>query len=63
MPVVETLKRGKRRAREVLREAVKADPDEPTLHFLLADVYEKTGLKDLAAEEYSESDFLLKQRP
>ncbi|HEY2986438.1 MAG TPA: hypothetical protein VGL11_01860 [Candidatus Binatia bacterium] len=50
-------------AREVLREAVKADPDEPTLHFLLADVYEKTGLKDLAAEEYSESDFLLKQRP
>jgi len=49
-------------AREVLAEAVKADPDEPTLHFLLAEVYEKTGLKDLAAEEYSESDFLLKQR-
>lgn len=49
-------------AREALIEAVKADPDEPTLHFLLADVYEKTGLKDLAAEEYSESDFLLKQK-
>jgi hypothetical protein len=49
-------------AREVLAEAVKADPDEPTLHFLLADVYEKTGLKDLASEEYSESDFLLKQK-
>jgi hypothetical protein len=49
-------------AREVLAEAVKTDPDEPTLHFLLAEVYEKTGLKDLAAEEYSESDFLLKQR-
>jgi len=49
-------------AREVLAEAVKADPDEPTLHFLLAEVYEKTGLKDLAAGEYSESDFLLKQR-
>ena len=49
-------------AREALIEAVKADPDEPTLHFLLADVYEKTGLKDLASEEYSESDFLLKQK-
>ncbi|MGH7769870.1 MAG: tetratricopeptide repeat protein [Candidatus Binatia bacterium] len=49
-------------AREVLAEAVKADPDEPTLHFLLAEVYEKTGLKDMAAEEYSESDFLLKQK-
>ena len=49
-------------AREILAEAVKADPDEPTLHFLLAEVYEKTGLKDMAAEEYSESDFLLKQR-
>jgi hypothetical protein len=49
-------------AREVLTEAVKADPDEPTLHFLLGDVYEKTGLKELASEEYSEADFLLKQR-
>jgi hypothetical protein len=49
-------------AREALIEAVKVDPDEPTLHFLLADVYEKTGLKELASEEYSESDFLLKQK-
>jgi hypothetical protein len=49
-------------ARDVLAEAVKADPDEPTLHFLMAEVYEKTGLKDMAAEEYSESDFLLKQK-
>ena len=49
-------------AREVLAEAAKGDPDEPTLHFLLADVYEKTGLKDMASEEYSESDFLLKQK-
>jgi hypothetical protein len=49
-------------AREVLAEAIKRDPDEPTLHFLLADVYEKTGLKDMAAEEYGESDFLLKQK-
>lgn len=50
-------------AREVLAEAVKRDPDEPTLHFLLADVYGKTGLKDMAAEEYGESDFLLKRKP
>jgi hypothetical protein len=49
-------------ARNVLMEAIKRDPDEPTLHFLLADVYEKTGLKNMAAEEYGESDFLLKQR-
>ena len=50
-------------ARAVLIDAVKRDPDETTLHFLLADVYEKTGLKDLAAEEYGESDFLLKAQP
>jgi hypothetical protein len=49
-------------AREMLAEAVKDDPDEPTLHFLLADIYDKTGPKNLALEEYSESDFLLKQR-
>ena len=49
-------------AREVLTDAVNSDPDEPTLHFLLAEVYEKTGLKDLASEEYSESEFLLKKR-
>jgi len=45
-----------------LTDAVNEDPDEPTLHFLLAEVYEKTGLKDLASEEYSESEFLLKKR-
>jgi hypothetical protein len=50
-------------AREVLTDAVNEDPDEPTLHFLLAEVYEKTGLKDLASEEYSESEFLLKKKP
>jgi hypothetical protein len=50
-------------AREVVVEAVSADPDEPTLHFLLGEIYEKTGLRNLAAEEYGESEFLLKQRP
>jgi len=49
-------------AREILADAVNDDPDEPTLHFILAEVYEKTGLKDLASEEYGESDFLLKQK-
>lgn len=50
-------------AREVLTEAVNADPDEPTLHFLLGEVYEKTGLKNLAMDEYSEAEFLAKKRP
>ncbi len=49
-------------ARAVLIDAIKRDPDEPTLHFLLADVYAKTGLDNMAAEEYGESDFLLKRR-
>ena len=49
-------------AREILTEAVKSDPDEPTLHFLLGDVYDKTGLKTLAADEYGEADFLGKGR-
>ena len=49
-------------AREALVEAMNGDPDEPTLHFLLGEIYEKTGLKNLAFEEYSESEFLLKKR-
>ena len=49
-------------AREILTEAVKSDPDEPTLHFLLGDVYDKTGLKTLAADEYGEADVLGKGR-
>ena len=49
-------------AREILMEAVKSDPDEPTLHFLLGDIYDKTGLKNLAADEYGEADFLGKGR-
>ena len=49
-------------ARETLTEAVKSDPDEPTLHFLLGDVYDKTGLKSLAADEYGEAEFLGKGR-
>ncbi len=47
-------------ARELLIDGLKSDPDEPTLHFLLGEVYDKTGLKDLAAEEYGEAEFLRK---
>ncbi len=50
-------------ARETLTETVKADPDEPTIHFLIGEIYEKTGLKNLASEEYSEAEFLLRKRP
>jgi hypothetical protein len=47
-------------AREILMDAIKTDPDEPTLHFLVGEIYEKTGVKSLAAEEYGEAEFLMK---
>lgn len=50
-------------AREILLEATKSDPDEPTLHFLLGEVYERSGLKKLAQNEYAEAEFLAKNRP
>ena len=50
-------------AREVLIEGATADPDEPTLHFLLGELYEKIGLKNLAADEYGEAEFLAKTKP
>lgn len=49
-------------AREILVDAAKSDPDEPTLHFLLGEIYDKTGLKSLAAEEYREAEFLRRGR-
>jgi len=45
-------------AREVLAEAVGVDPDEPAVHLLLGETYEKSGLKSLALEEYGEAQFL-----
>lgn len=45
-------------ARGVLAEAETADPDEPAVHLLLGETYEKTGLKNLAQEEYGEAQFL-----
>ena len=50
-------------ARELLLDRVKSDPDEPTLHFLLGELYDKTGLKALAGEEYGEAEFLRKGQP
>lgn len=49
-------------AREILVDATKSDPDEPTLHFLLGEIYDKTGLKGLAGEEFGEAEFLRKGR-
>jgi len=50
-------------AREILTEAISADSDEPTLRFVLAELYDKIGLKSLANEEYSEAEFLAKAKP
>jgi Tfp pilus assembly protein PilF len=38
-------------ARRELLQAIAANPEEPTLHLLLADVYSKTRLDNLAAAE------------
>ena len=48
-------------AREILAEAVNQNPGEPALRFLLGEVYEKTGLRNLAEEEYREAEYLEKK--
>ena len=45
-------------ARELLIEALNVDPQEPTLHFLLGEIYQNTGLENLAREEFTEADDL-----
>lgn len=45
-------------ARMELEAAITADPDEPGLHVMLGHVFERTGLTDLAAEEFDEAQFL-----
>jgi hypothetical protein len=50
-------------ARNELQVAIAADPDEPSLHLMLGHVYERTGLKELAAEEFDEAQFLVSSRP
>jgi tetratricopeptide (TPR) repeat protein len=50
-------------ARKDLQAAIAADPDEPSLHLMLGHVYERTGLKELAAEEFDEAQFLSTRTP
>ena len=49
-------------AREILTEAIAADSDEPTLHFVLGELYDKIGLKALATDEYNEAEYLAKAK-
>ena len=46
-------------ARLVVLAALAKDPDEPSLHMLLANIYDKTGLPQLAAQSLEEARFLL----
>ncbi len=50
-------------ARKELQAAISVDQDEPNLHLMLGHVYERTGLKDLAAEEFDEAQFLSTRTP
>jgi hypothetical protein len=49
-------------ARRELLDGIIADPHEPTLHLLLGHVYDRMGLKELAAEAF-EAARLLSTRP
>jgi len=48
-------------ARLVVLAALAKDPDEPSLHMLLGNIYLKTGLPRLAAQSLDEAQFLLSQ--
>jgi hypothetical protein len=50
-------------ARRELAAAVAADPDEPTLRLLLGYVYDRTGLTELAAQEFDEAEYLASPKP
>jgi hypothetical protein len=50
-------------ARKELLAALRADPDEPSLHVMLGHVYERTGLPALAAEEFDEAQYLSSRTP
>jgi hypothetical protein len=45
-------------ARRELVVAIAAAPEEPTLHLMLGHVYDRTGLKQLAANEFDEAEAL-----
>jgi lipoprotein NlpI len=44
-------------------KGIQASPDEATLHLLLGQVYDRTGLKALAASEFDEAEALSAPRP
>jgi hypothetical protein len=46
-------------ARLAVLAALARDPDEPSLHTLLGQIYQKAGLADQAAEAFDEAQFLL----
>ena len=46
-------------ARRVVLDALASDPDEAALHQVLGNLYQKSGLGELAAESYDEAQFLL----
>ena len=50
-------------ARTELLAALRADPDEPSLHLMLGHVYERTGLPALAGEEFDEAQYLSSRTP
>jgi len=50
-------------ARRELLAAIGAAPEEATLHLLLGHVYDRTGLKQLAAGEFDEAEALAAPRP
>jgi hypothetical protein len=45
-------------ARRELEAGIATSPDEPTLHLLLGHVYDRTGLKQQAAQEFDEAEAL-----
>src|SRR5262245_19778413 len=50
-------------ARRELVARIAADPKEPTLHQLIGVVYQRTGRADLAAQAFSEAEFLTTRDP
>jgi hypothetical protein len=50
-------------AQKELQAATSADPDEPNLHVMLGQIYERLGLQELAAQEYDEAQFLISAPP
>jgi Flp pilus assembly protein TadD len=50
-------------AQKELQAATSADPDEPDLHVMLGQIYERLSLQELAAQEYDEAQFLISAPP